>query len=162
MGSSILSLVCRCSQSCILVQTPVDTGAVLLLAALLLIVPIVLPIVAIVRTRKIRTLELRVAGLEAALRRLIGERTAAAPPPPEAVPPTPAVPGEPPKPAQSPTPVSEIAEPAQPAPDLAGVLGIAAPAQSAPAPRLFPESPRPRNISNRSSAANGWDGWPFC
>ena len=55
-----------------------DTGAVILLVALLLIVPIVLPTVAIVRTRRIRTLELRVAGLEAALRRLINGRTAAA------------------------------------------------------------------------------------
>jgi uncharacterized membrane protein len=45
-----------------------------------------LPIVAIVRTGRIRTLELRIAGLEAALRRLIQERVAAAPPPPPPAP----------------------------------------------------------------------------
>jgi uncharacterized membrane protein len=92
----------------------VDTGAVVLLVALLLIVPIVLPIVAIVRTRRIRTLELRVAGLEAALRRLINERTAAVPPPPETAHQILAAPVEPaPAPPPAPAPVPEIAAPAE-------------------------------------------------
>ncbi len=91
-----------------------DTGAVILLVALLLIVPIVLPIVAIVRTRRIRTLELRVAGLEAALRRLIDERTAAAPPSPEAAQPSLAAPVEPaPAPPPAPAAVAEIAAPVE-------------------------------------------------
>ncbi len=65
---------------------------------------IVLPIVALVRTGRIRTLELRVAGLEAALRRLIAERgagAAVAPPPPlavAAIAPTAAAPPPPPPP----------------------------------------------------------------
>ena len=91
-----------------------DSGSVAVLVVLLLAglgALIVLPIVAIVRTGRIRTLELRVAGLEAALRRLIQERTTAVPPPPpEAVPaaPIPApsglVPPPPPPPAELPTP----------------------------------------------------------
>ena len=66
-------------------------GGAIVLVALLLVALIALPIVAIVRTGGIRTLELRVAGLEAALRRLIQERTAPVPPPPDplAAPPPP-------------------------------------------------------------------------
>lgn len=67
------------------------------LVALLLIVLaalIALPIIALVRTGRIRTLELRVAGLEAALRQVIQERASAAAatpaaPPPIAPPPPP-------------------------------------------------------------------------
>ncbi|HVP12860.1 MAG TPA: DUF2339 domain-containing protein, partial [Phycisphaerae bacterium] len=51
----------------------------ILLALLLVGVAIVLPIVAIVRTNRIRNLEMRLAGVEAALHRLIAERGAVAP-----------------------------------------------------------------------------------
>ena len=82
----------------------------MVLVALLLIALIVLPIVAIVRTRGIRALERRVAGLEAALLRLIQERAATTPAPPEAVQPAPAA-AAPPAPAAAPAPVPEIAAP---------------------------------------------------
>jgi uncharacterized membrane protein len=107
-----------------------EIGLVLLLVALVAIVPIVLPIVAIVRTRRIRTLELRVAGLEAALRRLIGERTATAPPLPQVAQPTPAAPAaaaEPRPAAPAPPPPAPL-PPAAPAP--APVPEIGAPAES--------------------------------
>src|SRR6185369_1986106 len=78
-----------------------------LLAALMVVLCVVLPIVAVVRTRRIRSLELRLAGVEAALHRLIQER-AAPPPAPEPVaepsvvsPRTPAPP--PPRPVAAPS-----------------------------------------------------------
>jgi len=56
----------------------------LFIAALVLCLCIVLPIVAIVRTSRIKGLEYRLAGVEAALLRLIREQGAPAPPPVEA------------------------------------------------------------------------------
>jgi uncharacterized membrane protein len=61
--------------------------ALVLIAAALLCICIVLPIVAFIRTNKIRNLEMRLAGVEAALLRLMRQGTAApaaeaAPPPP--------------------------------------------------------------------------------
>ncbi|SPF38958.1 conserved membrane hypothetical protein [Candidatus Sulfopaludibacter sp. SbA4] len=52
-----------------------DIGFAIFLAAVLVCVCIVLPIVAIVRTARIRHLELRLAGVEAALRRLMLDKT---------------------------------------------------------------------------------------
>jgi len=97
-------------------RTPVEIGAALLFIALLLIALIVLPIVAIVRTGRIRTLELRVAGLEAALRRLIGEQTVAAPLPPVV---TPVIA----QPAPPPGPQPAVAIPAEHPEHLEQVIG---------------------------------------
>ena len=99
-------------------------GAIVLVA-LLLIVLIVLPIVAIVRTGRIRGLEQRVAGLEAALLRLINERTGAAPPPREAAPPIPAepVPLTPPAPPAPPAVRAPVPETAAPREHLEQVIG---------------------------------------
>jgi uncharacterized membrane protein len=57
---------------------------VILIAVLLVCLCIVLPIVAFVRTNRIRSLELRLAGVEAALRRLIRQQEAIAAPAVEA------------------------------------------------------------------------------
>jgi len=121
------------------------------LVALIVIALIVLPIVAIVRTSRIRGLEQRVAGLEAALLRLTRERTAAAPPPPEAAQPIPAVPAPaaapaPPTPPAAPAPVPEIAVPPTPA---------AAPAPPAPVPEIAAAQPeRLEQVIGRT-----WLGW---
>ena len=63
-----------------------DLGEVLFIAAVVLGLCIVLPIVAIVRTSKIKGLEHRLAGVEAALLRMIREQGAPAPLPVEAQP----------------------------------------------------------------------------
>ena len=107
-------------------------GGVIAFVVLLLIALIVLPIVAIVRTRRIRGLERRVAGLEIALSRLVRERGAsesrpaevAAPivvapasPLPEVTQPIPAAPvptpleATRPAPADTPSPAIEQTEP---------------------------------------------------
>jgi hypothetical protein len=52
-----------------------------LIAAALLCLCIVLPIVALVRTNKIRNIEMRLAGVEAALLRLMRQSPAVEPPP---------------------------------------------------------------------------------
>ena len=97
------------------------------LAFLLALIPIaliVLPIVAIVRTRRIRTLELRVAGLEAAVWRLMGERAAEAPPPAPVAPLVPAAPPAPQPPAPPPpTPQPPAPAIAPPSEHLEQVIG---------------------------------------
>jgi uncharacterized membrane protein len=94
-------------------------GFALFLAAVLIVAGIVLPIVAIVRTARIRHLELRIAGLEAAVRRLM-EGTAPAPTPQAAI-------AEPvPEPEPPPLPIVPAApEPvtARPAEHLDVVIG---------------------------------------
>jgi uncharacterized membrane protein len=85
--------------------------ALILFAVLLVCLCIVLPIVAFVRTNRIRSLELRLAGVEAALHRLIRQQESVAAPAVEA-----------PVVVEAP-PVAEIVAPAAPAP-----------ARSAPAP----------------------------
>src|SRR5476649_476167 len=65
-----------------------------LIAAALLCLCIVLPVVAFVRTNKIRNIEMRLAGVEAALLRLMRESPAVEPPPAVEVPPAAAPPAQ--------------------------------------------------------------------
>jgi len=89
--------------------------ALLLIAALLLCVCIVLPIVALVRTNRIHSLELRLAGVEAALLRLTRQQQPVAAAAVEAPVEEPPVRGAPPVVA-GPLPVAEIVATAVPAP----------------------------------------------
>jgi len=98
-----------------------DVGVGILLALLLVGVTIVLPIVAIVRTAGIRHLEARLAGVEAALLRMVTEKTAsetrASPAPQPAPEPVAAAPPPTPAPVTpAPEPVTPVT-PAPPAPD---------------------------------------------
>lgn len=124
----------------------------LLIVALILITLIVLPIVAIVRTRGIRALELRVAGLEAALLRLIQERTASAAALLEAASPIPAAPAPPPVEAASPIPAAPAPPP----------LEAAHPIPAAPAPpaaaALVPEAAAPAE-QLETIIGRKWLGW---
>src|ERR1017187_6377772 len=88
---------------------------VILIAVLLVCLCIVLPIVAFVRTNRIRSLELRLAGVEAALRRLIRQPEAIAAPAPEA-PVMEASAVKAPPAAAGPPPVADAAATAAPAP----------------------------------------------
>jgi uncharacterized membrane protein len=82
----------------------------LFLAALVICLCVVLPIVAIVRTRKIRSLELRLAGVEAALLRVLDRQSPAQAPAAQAPLPVPE------EPVVSPIePSASIAEPSEPA-----------------------------------------------
>ena len=99
-------------------------GFLLFLAAVLLCVCVVLPIVAIVRTGRIRNLELRLAGVEAALRRVMLEKAPAAVAPavesarsPEPVPVSP-----PPPPPAAPA-IPELPEVPRPTEHLEAVIG---------------------------------------
>ena len=126
-----------------------DTGGVIVFVVLLLIALIVLPIVAIVRTRGIRTLELRVAGLEAALLRLIHERGAAAPPP-EVAKALPAAPVPPaPEVAQA-TP----AAPVPPAPEVAHPIPAVPLTDPAPALEIEETEEHLEQVIGRK-----WLGW---
>src|SRR5947209_3613683 len=94
------------------------------IAAALMILCIVLPIVAFVRTNKIRDLELRMAGVEAALRRVLRQQGEAAEPLPGVTPEI--APGTAPPAAQgSPAPQAPLAYPPAPEP-LAPVVPAAA------------------------------------
>src|SRR5471030_2858588 len=68
--------------------------ALVLIAAALLCLCIVLPVVAFVRTNKIRNIEMRLAGVEAALLRLMRQSPAVEPPPAVEVPPAAAPPAQ--------------------------------------------------------------------
>src|SRR5439155_20475686 len=103
-----------------------EMEGLILIAAALVCVCIVLPIVAFVRTNKIRSLALRLDGVEAALLRLMRQQTAAqtsattpepARQPPE-VPPPPAV-----EPIARPSPTPTISTIAEPAEHLEAVIG---------------------------------------
>src|SRR5471030_2503816 len=61
--------------------------ALVLIAAALLCLCIVLPVVAFVRTNKIRNIEMRLAGVEATLLRLMRQSPAVEPPPAVEIPP---------------------------------------------------------------------------
>ncbi|HEY1220093.1 MAG: DUF2339 domain-containing protein [Bryobacteraceae bacterium] len=117
-----------------------DEGGVIALIGLLLIVLIGLPIIAIVRTRGIRALERRVAGVEAALLRLTRERMATEPAPPEVVEPVPAAPAPP-------APEVALPIPAAPAPP-------ATPAAPAPAPEIEETEEHLDQVIGRK-----WLGW---
>ena len=105
--------------------------ALILMVALVVCLCIVLPIVAFVRTNRIRTLELRLAGVEAALLRLMRQQEAVAAPAMEAPVPEAPVVTAPPVVA-GPPPVAEtvataVLEPSAPAPpaseSLEAVIG---------------------------------------
>ena len=88
-------------------------GFAIFLGALVICLCVVLPIVAIVRTSKIRRLEARLAGVEAALERLIAQRPLV---PPPAVESTPAPIAPPPAPTSEPIPPPRPAIPTAPPP----------------------------------------------
>lgn len=88
--------------------------ALILLVALVLIACLVLPIVAIVRTSKIRNLEARLTGVEAALMRMVRERAAAGvPTAPQSIPEPAPVAAAVSLPTEQPAP-PPVAEPAPP------------------------------------------------
>jgi len=103
--------------------------------AVLLFVWLSLPIIALVRTRKIRKLELRLAGVEAALLRVMRQQAGAEPP--IAVPP----------PAAELPPPLETAPPPQTAPP---------PPRETPPP--LPEAPRPAE-NLETVVGRKWVGW---
>ncbi|MGO9095964.1 MAG: DUF2339 domain-containing protein [Bryobacteraceae bacterium] len=108
----------------------------IMFVAVLVLVWLSLPIIAIVRTRKIRKLELRLAGLEAALLRVMRQQAGA----------------EPPVPIQS--PAAELPPPTEPAPP--------APTEAAPpAPPEVPRLPEPSPPSEHLETVVGrkWVGW---
>jgi len=96
-------------------------GLAITIGVLLVIVTIVLPIVAIVRTGRIRNLETRIAGLEAALLRLMREHEGVAPAAPVQQPETVVAPA-PPAPVPVPVPVPVTAPP-PPSESLESVIG---------------------------------------
>jgi uncharacterized membrane protein len=106
----------------------------LFLAALVICLCVVLPIVAIVRTRKIRNLELRLAGVEAALLRLIDQKQS----PAQAV-------------VEQPAPISEATVATlEPAAEV--------PARTPPAPRPAPGIERsPEHLE--TVIGQKWVGW---
>lgn len=127
-----------------------DMGGVIAIVALLLIALIVLPIVAIVRTRRIRGLERRVAGLEAALLRLVHERGASESRPSEVAKPIPAVPAP---------PLAEVAQPilsapVSPAPELVQTIPVVRPTASAPPPEIAETEEHLEQVIGRK-----WLGW---
>ncbi|HTS25467.1 MAG TPA: DUF2339 domain-containing protein [Bryobacteraceae bacterium] len=106
----------------------------ILLAVLAVCLCVVLPIVAIVRTARIRKLELRIAGVEAALLRLLEQKT---------------MPAEPV--AISPPPALAVTAPAEPPP---------APPPPQPSPSVPDTVPSPRpSLSLETTIGQKWLGW---
>jgi len=106
----------------------------ILLAVLAVCLCVVLPIVAIVRTARIRKLELRLAGVEAALLRLLEQKT---------------MPAEPV--AISPPPALAVTAPAEPLP---------APPPPQPSPAIPDTVPSPRpSLSLETTIGQKWLGW---
>ncbi len=104
-------------------------GLLVILGLALICVTIVLPIVAIVRTARIRKLEMRLAGVEAALARLMREQqTGVAPPareaPPAEIPAAPVESGPPVMPVPAPQPAIPVSTPApEPSRHLEVIIG---------------------------------------
>ena len=128
-------------------------------AALLICLCLVMPIVAIVRTGRIRHLELRLAGVEAALQRLIEQKAATQlnePAPAGTVPATQATATQAPaEPVPSPIPVQAVAAPVEPSASIAPPTVLPSePAPPAPPPAIVTPPQHLETVIGQK-----WLGW---